>query len=539
MIKTLLAFVVTFLLFFLPFIGFSQCPTSGIFTSQAQIDAFPINYPNCTDFDESVGWLDISGDDIIDLSPLSGLTNAFEIYIHDTALLSDLDGLQNISGATGLYGPYVILADNQSLTDISALNNITTTNGNGNGGINIRRNPALLSLNGLQGFSSILEFVDILDNDSLINLIGLNNITAADDFYVTDNDNLINLNGLDSCAGGAIIFENNSSLQNLVGLTSSFNGGLVALINNSSLASLQGIEEITATADLYLDGNESLTDISALLALISGNPSFPEISIVIKNNINLSTCHINAICSTLNLCNSGDYYCSTVIENNGTGCNSIAEVAFACGLVPSNDECEDALPLIIGQTTQAYNENGTASSQVPSCNDTNRVDVWFTVNSGSFTSLHIIAETGYSLQLWEGNCSSLSQVANACAEGNLNDIPVTSNTNYYVQVWSDSNTLLRSTGLFDILVQDGTLSSTEFAFENFSMYPNPVNHVLNLKGKTAIETVSIYNLLGQPVLVAQPKVLEATLNMSSLQTGIYLVKVTIGTEVATYKIIKE
>src|SRR5690606_30695107 len=127
----------------------------------------------------------------------------------------------------------------------------------------------------------------------------------------------------------------------------------------------------------------------------------------------------------------------------------------------------------------------------------------------------ITVDANYSLQLWEGTCTNLTQSPNACASNILNDIPVTPNTDYYIQVWSDGNSG-RVTGLFDLQVQDATLSVVENVFKGFSIFPNPANQILNFKSVQTIDTVEVYNLLGQNVIVSKPYATQTQLNMAGL-----------------------
>jgi hypothetical protein len=73
----------------------------------------------------------------------------------------------------------------------------------------------------------------------------------------------------------------------------------------------------------------------------------------------------------------------------------------------------------------------------------------------------------------------------------------------------------------------------------FSYYPNPVNNTLTLNAQNTIEKVTMYNMLGQVVLRANPKALNSELNMSSLHTGTYFVKVTIENVTKTVRVIKQ
>lgn len=76
------------------------CLPDGItFTSQSQIDSFPILYPNCTEIEGDVL---IFGDDISNLYGLNVLTSIggyLSIYSND--ILTNLSGLEGISSIGG------------------------------------------------------------------------------------------------------------------------------------------------------------------------------------------------------------------------------------------------------------------------------------------------------------------------------------------------------------------------------------------------------------------------------------------------------
>lgn len=76
-------------------------------------------------------------------------------------------------------------------------------------------------------------------------------------------------------------------------------------------------------------------------------------------------------------------------------------------------------------------------------------------------------------------------------------------------------------------------------FEGFSFYPNPVKEMLNLKAGSLIEKVEIHNLLGQKVLEIQPNNLESSIETDLLQTGTYLMSVTIEGVNKTFRLIKK
>lgn len=127
---------------------------------QAEINAFA-----CT---EIRGSLTISGDDIVDLSPLLGLRKVFRrIVINANPQLRSLKGLDSLEVAQG--------------------------------GLEIANNPVLTSLEGLNQ----LAFVDqpglfIINNDALKSLEGLDNLTSiSENFVIARNKNLISVDGMD------------------------------------------------------------------------------------------------------------------------------------------------------------------------------------------------------------------------------------------------------------------------------------------------------------------------------------------------------
>jgi len=75
--------------------------------------------------------------------------------------------------------------------------------------------------------------------------------------------------------------------------------------------------------------------------------------------------------------------------------------------------------------------------------------------------------------------------------------------------------------------------------DDFKYYPNPVKNKLSLKGKSVIQQVTIYNMLGQQVLSTAPNTLESIVNMSILNTGTYVVQVTINKLTKTIRVIKQ
>ncbi|TXD71481.1 T9SS type A sorting domain-containing protein [Aequorivita antarctica] len=82
------------------------------------------------------------------------------------------------------------------------------------------------------------------------------------------------------------------------------------------------------------------------------------------------------------------------------------------------------------------------------------------------------------------------------------------------------------------------LSVADNTLGGFTFYPNPTNGALSLKAVKNIDTVAIYNLLGQSVLNSKIGATTSNLDISGLTTGTYIMKVTVDGQTGTYKVLK-
>lgn len=122
---------------------------------------------------------------------------------------------------------------------------------------------------------------------------------------------------------GSLLLEDLSGLDNLRGLTNLKTVLGAIEISNTSFTSLDGLENIkTISYAIDIFDNKLLTSIKALNNQISFIEPIP--GVYFYNNPKLEFCNTDFICSldTSKL--------SVIFENNGTGCNSYAEVKDAC-----------------------------------------------------------------------------------------------------------------------------------------------------------------------------------------------------------------
>jgi hypothetical protein len=73
--------------------------------------------------------------------------------------------------------------------------------------------------------------------------------------------------------------------------------------------------------------------------------------------------------------------------------------------------------------------------------------------------------------------------------------------------------------------------------DSVQVYPNPVGDVLHVKADSPLETVVIYNLLGQRVLSSFPKGVTESIDVSGFESGLYLVRVAFGDRVETFRVL--
>ena len=73
--------------------------------------------------------------------------------------------------------------------------------------------------------------------------------------------------------------------------------------------------------------------------------------------------------------------------------------------------------------------------------------------------------------------------------------------------------------------------------EGLSVYPNPTEGIMTLSMQKGLGEVSIFNTLGELVFQADIQSPTADIDLSSLPSGIYFLKVCSDTETLTRKIV--
>lgn len=142
-------------------------------------------------------------------------------------------------------------------------------------------------------------------------------------------------------------------------------------------------------------------------------------------------------------------------------------------------------------------------------------------------ALEINFNAGSTPALVAGSWLQIDVPVNLAAFTNFKEFGITSNLNN--KLWYDN-----------LYVYKGTALGTEkFETSSVKMYPNPVKNTLTIDANSAIQRVSVYNILGQEVLKASPKTNSVTLQTNELQKGVYMVTTEIDGKVSTSKVVKE
>lgn len=338
-------------------IASGQCAFQ-ILETQAEVDAFPVNYPNCIE----VPGLRIEGDDIIDLSPLNQLTTITgALSIRNCSILENLDGLESLI----FIEETIAIDDNPSLKNIDALRNVGSVLDN----ILIRRNSALIQLDGLEGIAELTD-LQIFSNHSLNNIDGLNNISInniAAEISVLDNISIasipafpqitrigsigfgrchptISVNSFNNVVECNIIWFNEfESLTDLQGFNSiSSDSESINISDNPNLLSIELFNSglVNNLGSLRIDNNPLLNSVIFVDRISAVDQS------IIRNNISLSDCNYMALCDWASISQTGIDF-----TNNSCGCSSRAEVLDVCSGV---DPCDCGDP-IVDHLKELYN----------------------------------------------------------------------------------------------------------------------------------------------------------------------------------------
>ena len=118
-----------------------------------------------------------------------------------------------------------------------------------------------------------------------------------------------------------------------------------------------------------------------------------------------------------------------------------------------------------------------------------------------------------------------------CADGQYDD-------RLLAPVGADDYTLQHCFGSCDTDGSCTTAGIDDVGMSQFTFFPNPVNDTLTIKAQASIDSITVYNMLGQAVVRSTPNTTDSIVDMSALQAGAYFVQVSINNTLNTVRVIK-
>ena len=236
-------------------------------------------------------------------SPISRRVETGLFVVTTQAALDSLDGVVTIDGTLDLERPasgrpssikdlhalrnLVNIAESFGIDDVDSLESLEPLRSLRRVGHDffIGHNDGLRTLSPLAGLQMVGVALFIQDNDRLKSLDGLQWISTltATDLQIVRNDSLLTLSGLDNFTAqdigprGApplLDISENASLRSLAGLDSLLRAGTLTIAENPALTNITALCRLREIADLFIFNNTSLcrSDIEASLdsANVSG-----------------------------------------------------------------------------------------------------------------------------------------------------------------------------------------------------------------------------------------------------------------------------
>lgn len=257
--------------------------------------------------------------------------------------------------------------------------------------------------------------------------------------------------------------------------------------------------------------------------------------------------------------NSGDSVTIELISLDEDCSSTVGTFDFTCPPpAPENDDVSGATNLPVGSTVCETMVSGTNIAATDTVENDNEADcgsfdpagdVWFKVMvpaTGELTIETSIADTNpitdTLMTVYSGTSGALVEIACSDDEGpGLFSLIELTGLNpgdvLLVRVWEFQDNLK---GNFNICAwSPTTLGVDDNTFDGFTYFPNPVKDVLTLESPRSIDKIEVFNVLGQRIVAIDSQNTIQNIDMSNVQAGAYFVKVSIGDQIKTIRVIKE
>ena len=113
------------------------------------------------------------------------------------------------------------------------------------------------------------------------------------------------------------------------------------------------------------------------------------------------------------------------------------------------------------------------------------------------------------------------------------------NTTYYWQIVTHNCFGSTSSSIWSFTTGT-TASVNDYDSKLFTVFPNPVVDILSIEGNAPIDNIEVINQLGQSVITFErSSIINNTINLNKLNTGIYFIRLKSNDTIETLQIIKQ
>lgn len=235
----------------------AQCPTNwDTFTSQSQLDAFLVNFPDCKEISDEIK---IEGIDIVNLNGLSQLNKTGSLIIGYTSI-ENVSGLKNLTHISG----DVTIEYNSMLSSIQSLNKLEEIKGSLEvesnalsqwpnfenlsvlGGLSINKEHQIEEIDGFNVLTEVDNSIEILTCDSLKSIMGFDQLKRIGEDLLLEELNVNTIDGFDQLTTieDDLRFFRLYQIKEVTGFDSLQVVGSIAFNTLTSLEKLQGFNEI-------------------------------------------------------------------------------------------------------------------------------------------------------------------------------------------------------------------------------------------------------------------------------------------------------
>ena len=160
-------------------------------------------------------------------------------------------------------------------------------------------------------------------------------------------------------------------------------------------------------------------------------------------------------------------------------------------------------------------------------------------NNGDVSGNHGQSDAWVALLFDTGDVQWQNSIGGSDVES-AESIIITNDGGYLVSgfTWSNNGDVNGNHGGSDVWIvklAPDPLEIEDFTLGNNGIYPNPATDILHLESKTAIDKVSVFDMLGKEILSQET---TNTIDVSALSPGIYIVQLSEGKSISNHKLIK-